>query len=207
MDYEELHAAFGGACCWCAACCTRLWGVPFAAAATVAVCSLPLPLLLLLQQCPAFGASARLLLPFVCRCVLLACCYRRVPHWHCVACDHWEAAAPTIPPPPSLLYCSGHPLAKGLADDAIAALPAVQLTSEAILGLHSSTCAVCLDAFGEGDTARVLPACSHCFHAACVDTWLASKAVCPVCRAQVEAPAAKGERSSSSAGEPSAAAL
>ena len=37
---------------------------------------------------------------------------------------------------------------------------------------------------------RVLPACKHAFHTACLDPWLHSKALCPVCRTAVEVPAA-----------------
>lgn len=48
---------------------------------------------------------------------------------------------------------------------------------------------------------RVLPACSHAFHSECLDPWLQSKAVCPVCRAQVEPPGkAAGEASGSAVG-------
>ncbi|EFN60173.1 hypothetical protein CHLNCDRAFT_133669 [Chlorella variabilis] len=85
----------------------------------------------------------------------------------------------------------GHPPAKGLAQAQVAALPAVQLSEEAIGGLHSATCCV------------VLPACTHAFHAACLDPWLLSKAVCPVCRAAVEAPppeAPAGEHAPQAAG-------
>jgi hypothetical protein len=37
---------------------------------------------------------------------------------------------------------------------------------------------------------RVLPGCGHAFHAACLDTWLLEKAMCPVCRAEIKPPAA-----------------
>lgn len=44
-------------------------------------------------------------------------------------------------------------------------------------------CAVCLEACGEGETLRRLP-CRHTFHRNCIDTWLRTKAVCPICQRQ-----------------------
>ncbi|CAH2053725.1 unnamed protein product [Thlaspi arvense] len=43
-------------------------------------------------------------------------------------------------------------------------------------------CVVCLSELAEGDKARVLPSCNHCFHADCIDQWLQSNSSCPVCR-------------------------
>lgn len=43
-------------------------------------------------------------------------------------------------------------------------------------------CAVCLENFKEGEKCRLLPNCNHCFHADCIDSWLAKTAACPVCR-------------------------
>uniref|UniRef100_A0ACD5XV66 Uncharacterized protein n=1 Tax=Avena sativa TaxID=4498 RepID=A0ACD5XV66_AVESA len=43
-------------------------------------------------------------------------------------------------------------------------------------------CAICLAEFARGDEVRVLPACGHGFHAACVDVWLLSSSTCPSCR-------------------------
>lgn len=43
------------------------------------------------------------------------------------------------------------------------------------------SCAVCLEAFAEGDVQRTLP-CFHVFHRACVDSWLATSDICPTCR-------------------------
>jgi hypothetical protein len=49
-------------------------------------------------------------------------------------------------------------------------------------------CAICLAELddlegGERVRVRVLPACGHGFHAACVEAWLATRASCPTCRA------------------------
>ncbi|KAM0921943.1 hypothetical protein ACQ4PT_006502 [Festuca glaucescens] len=50
-------------------------------------------------------------------------------------------------------------------------------------------CAVCIVEFRDGDLARLLPRCGHRFHAACVDAWLRLHSTCPLCRADVVAPA------------------
>ncbi|KAL9939013.1 hypothetical protein V8E36_001826 [Tilletia maclaganii] len=43
-------------------------------------------------------------------------------------------------------------------------------------------CAICLDAFHDGDRVRILP-CGHCFHRDEVDEWLCTiKKLCPVCK-------------------------
>lgn len=46
-------------------------------------------------------------------------------------------------------------------------------------------CAVCLSEFGEEETLRLLPKCSHAFHPDCIDEWLATHTSCPVCRADL----------------------
>ncbi|WOL16485.1 RING-H2 finger protein ATL74 [Canna indica] len=43
-------------------------------------------------------------------------------------------------------------------------------------------CAICLSDFSDGEKMRVLPACGHRFHVACIDTWLLSHCSCPTCR-------------------------
>jgi len=53
-------------------------------------------------------------------------------------------------------------------------------------------CAICLDAFADGDEIRVLD-CDHCFHKFCIDTWLLGAlseestytSGCPTCRRAV----------------------
>ncbi|KAJ2776162.1 hypothetical protein H4R18_005812 [Coemansia javaensis] len=45
-------------------------------------------------------------------------------------------------------------------------------------------CPVCLDDMAPGHRVRLL-ACSHAFHARCIDPWLATNASCPTCRMQL----------------------
>ncbi|XP_031106089.1 RING-H2 finger protein ATL56-like [Ipomoea triloba] len=54
--------------------------------------------------------------------------------------------------------------------------------------VSGTICAVCLEKFKSGDTCRVLPKCKHCFHAQCIEPWLITAAVCPICRAATNTP-------------------
>ncbi|URE06097.1 Zinc finger, C3HC4 type (RING finger) [Musa troglodytarum] len=49
-------------------------------------------------------------------------------------------------------------------------------------------CAICLAELAEGDRVHVLPACSHGFHAQCVETWFAGRSSCPTCRTECRPP-------------------
>ncbi|KAE8708966.1 RING-H2 finger protein ATL72 [Hibiscus syriacus] len=71
------------------------------------------------------------------------------------------------PPPPQQT--------RGLDSDTINALPLTMMTS-------GSECCICLGVFEDGEKAKVLPHCQHCFHPECVDRWLSSESSCPLCR-------------------------
>ncbi len=58
-------------------------------------------------------------------------------------------------------------------------------------GETKRTCAVCLEDYEDGDKVRVLP-CKHRFHQQCVDQWLGSRRVCPVCKHDAGRPLATG---------------
>ncbi|GMI67692.1 Arabidopsis toxicos en levadura 6 [Hibiscus trionum] len=53
------------------------------------------------------------------------------------------------------------------------------------LGKAALECAVCLSEFGDDETLRLIPKCSHVFHLDCIDAWLANYVTCPVCRAKL----------------------
>jgi hypothetical protein len=59
-------------------------------------------------------------------------------------------------------------------------------------GWREPTCPVCLSDFADGETIRVLPACMHYFHAACVGEWLCDNDTCPLCRAAPPPPSPAG---------------
>ncbi|KAI4319758.1 hypothetical protein MLD38_033320 [Melastoma candidum] len=50
----------------------------------------------------------------------------------------------------------------------------------------AAECIVCLSLLEEGEIMRILPNCRHVFHTECIDRWLWSHTICPVCRTEVE---------------------
>lgn len=48
---------------------------------------------------------------------------------------------------------------------------------------QGSTCSICQLDIDEGHLFKRLPACSHLHHSECIEQWLRSKNVCPVCKA------------------------
>lgn len=96
------------------------------------------------QQAQAGRASAPLLHPLAC---LPPACSRHLPPGLCTPCSTPHRAS--LRPP-----LAGPQAHKGLSAEGIAALPAVQLSEAALEALQSHTCAVCLEAFEAGDTAR-----------------------------------------------------
>ncbi|KAI3701443.1 hypothetical protein L6452_26524 [Arctium lappa] len=46
-------------------------------------------------------------------------------------------------------------------------------------------CSVCLSAFDDIETLRLLPKCKHAFHIDCIDQWLERHSSCPLCRFKV----------------------
>ena len=47
-------------------------------------------------------------------------------------------------------------------------------------------CVICWEDLKDGEMCRVLPACNHVFHKACLGLWLMEKRVCPLCRVCVQ---------------------
>jgi len=87
---------------------------------------------------------------------------------------------PSSPSPP--------PLRAGLSPADIGRLPSFAFPGGGDEAADSASCAVCLQAARAGERWRAMPACTHAFHAACVDRWLARTPACPVCRAAVAVP-------------------
>ncbi len=54
-------------------------------------------------------------------------------------------------------------------------------SAESIQDDPGKCCAICIDNFGNGDIVRELP-CKHEFHASCVDEWLQTTPLCPMCK-------------------------
>ncbi|GER35315.1 RING/U-box superfamily protein [Striga asiatica] len=59
-------------------------------------------------------------------------------------------------------------------------------------------CAICLVEFQGDDVLRLLTTCYHVFHEECVDLWLGNHRTCPVCRRNLDSPAAQSPTKSPS---------
>lgn len=86
---------------------------------------------------------------------------------------------------------SGQPARRrGLSSSQLEAFPVVEYTpqgegsSEEGGREQETTCCICLCDYDEGELLRALP-CSHLFHIHCIDTWLGSNMVCPMCKADL----------------------
>lgn len=86
-----------------------------------------------------------------------------------------------------------------MSRDEIEKLPSFDFRCKEKKGSSPVDCAVCLENFMAGDKCRLLPVCSHSFHAECIDIWLLKTPICPVCRSSAALlMTGPGEESSSS---------
>lgn len=69
-----------------------------------------------------------------------------------------------------------------MCKDDLENLPSFNYTKASSVAVDDDDCAVCLDNYKVGDKCRLLPVCNHKFHAHCVDLWLLSTPLCPICR-------------------------
>lgn len=56
-----------------------------------------------------------------------------------------------------------------------------QFSEGMLRSADASTCAICLTDFVVDESVRMMR-CFHHFHPHCIDTWLRSKAECPICK-------------------------
>lgn len=61
----------------------------------------------------------------------------------------------------------------------LSSFPTLAWKSEWTNNTEEICCSVCLSAFTDGDTVRIL-SCAHIFHINCIDTWLMSSSQCPL---------------------------
>ncbi|KAK3002969.1 hypothetical protein RJ639_018991 [Escallonia herrerae] len=62
------------------------------------------------------------------------------------------------------------------------------------IGKGALECAICISEFEDANTLRLLPYCHHVFHPDCIDAWLASHSICPVCRVNLSPSELAGDR-------------
>ncbi|CAA6671937.1 unnamed protein product [Spirodela intermedia] len=74
--------------------------------------------------------------------------------------------------------------ATGMSPEAVRRLPELEVCSMSAVETlpEGTTCAVCLQDFKNGESAKRLPVCCHLYHAACIDEWLLRHRSCPLCR-------------------------
>uniref|UniRef100_A0ACD5TFI4 Uncharacterized protein n=1 Tax=Avena sativa TaxID=4498 RepID=A0ACD5TFI4_AVESA len=104
-----------------------------------------------------------------------------------VAARSWYAYGPGAAlqqePAPPAGHGGGDSGTKPVALALAQALPCLAYSAGLQLaGSARAECAICLAEFAPGDKLRVLPRCSHGFHAHCIDRWLAARPTCPTCR-------------------------
>lgn len=66
------------------------------------------------------------------------------------------------------------------AKSVVSSLPDVKVT-EQMMETDNAQCAVCMDSFEPGYTAKQMP-CKHIYHPGCILPWLELHNSCPVCR-------------------------
>ncbi|KAJ8527674.1 hypothetical protein K7X08_015125 [Anisodus acutangulus] len=75
---------------------------------------------------------------------------------------------------------------KGLSQEVIEKLPKYKFCSvNTCSKSQEGTCAICLQDFTDGDSARLIPNCKHSFHTQCIDEWLIRHGSCPICRVEI----------------------
>mmetsp|Transcript_6143 Transcript_6143/g.9265 ORF Transcript_6143/g.9265 Transcript_6143/m.9265 type:complete len:242 (-) Transcript_6143:194-919(-) len=72
---------------------------------------------------------------------------------------------------------------KGATEGELLRFPTHTLTARDVESSHaeSKECSICLEPFEQGEVVKIIP-CLHRFHQNCIDTWLRSQAICPVCK-------------------------
>ncbi|XP_030447373.2 RING-H2 finger protein ATL63 [Syzygium oleosum] len=126
-----------------------------------------------------------LLLHFYAKCFLSSSSHRRRqrrlrPPPSSAVLSARDADLPSPSPP--------RPASKGLDPSTISSIPFfVARPGGGGGGEKDEECVVCLGGFEENDVGRRLPECGHGFHVDCIDTWLRSRASCPICREPVVA--------------------
>ena len=73
---------------------------------------------------------------------------------------------------------------RGASSGAISSLPVSKVGDPKNLPEDKRQCSICLEDFETGDDRTSLP-CLHGFHTECVNRWLKSNGICPVCKTSV----------------------
>ncbi|KAL5727719.1 RING-type E3 ubiquitin transferase [Ranunculus cassubicifolius] len=82
----------------------------------------------------------------------------------------------------------------GLEPIMVATLPTMKFNHEAFESKEDAQCSICLGEYQEKEILRIIPACGHIFHVACIDVWLHKQSTCPVCRLPLQDTTEKVQR-------------
>eukprot|EP00293_Proteomonas_sulcata_P014990 CAMPEP_0184296346 /NCGR_PEP_ID=MMETSP1049-20130417/7336_1 /TAXON_ID=77928 /ORGANISM="Proteomonas sulcata, Strain CCMP704" /LENGTH=178 /DNA_ID=CAMNT_0026605537 /DNA_START=30 /DNA_END=566 /DNA_ORIENTATION=+ len=97
----------------------------------------------------------------------------------------WQAAAaaPAPPPPQAAPLAPPYRGGKAAVADTVGNLPICIISDKDAerLAKLKAECVICLNGFALGDEVKTMP-CMHSFHTECLDLWLSSSALCPVCK-------------------------
>ena len=66
-------------------------------------------------------------------------------------------------------------------EDILNELPETEIGDISKLEANRKNCVICITDFKSGDKATMLP-CIHMFHTNCIQSWLKSNNICPVCK-------------------------
>uniref|UniRef100_A0A0E0MAD7 RING-type E3 ubiquitin transferase n=1 Tax=Oryza punctata TaxID=4537 RepID=A0A0E0MAD7_ORYPU len=127
------------------------------------------------------GAATAVVFVSIVLCFILLCTYCRCARQRAIAGARSRVMREIRERVPGVL------LLRPTAGAALPVLPysATAAAAGAKKGPLVEDCPVCLEAFADDDGVKVVPACGHVFHAACIDQWLAVRNSCPVCRCAV----------------------
>ncbi|XP_052059181.1 E3 ubiquitin-protein ligase RLIM-like [Mytilus californianus] len=73
----------------------------------------------------------------------------------------------------------------GMSEDQIERIPCHKPSLHTSASNEEKQCSICLGEYNVGDYVKALP-CFHAYHKECIDQWLKSQAVCPVCRVDIK---------------------
>mmetsp|Transcript_4621 Transcript_4621/g.11848 ORF Transcript_4621/g.11848 Transcript_4621/m.11848 type:complete len:84 (-) Transcript_4621:55-306(-) len=77
--------------------------------------------------------------------------------------------------------------AQGVESHRLAQFPTCTFSSilDSAMRRNETDCSICMEAYSGEDVLRTLP-CFHFYHQQCIDRWLASSQVCPICKFDVQ---------------------
>ena len=73
---------------------------------------------------------------------------------------------------------------KGLRSEELQNINTIKFKASAELSEDNRKCVICIADYLPGDDLKVLP-CLHRFHIECIENWLKSSPLCPICKKDI----------------------